>query len=343
MAYLYKKRGFWYVAYRTPQGWKRTSLQTTRRAEARASLPAYCLREEAPAAPPATQLDLRDFAEYYLQHRAQCVSHDSYVAHGEHAIRPFVRFLSDNGVQRLDEVTEHQVRAYLTARLATCSPATVKSNAFDIGQMFRTALCWGFLHSTPMANIKPLKAPDTQKSRALTEAEVDKLLEASRATAIHPLVATGIYAGLRKAELIHLEWADIDWEAGVINVRNKKGPNAFTTKNKQNRRIPIHTRLRPILASIQQPNGLCFVSSRGRPWDDANLLRAFRAVVRASGIDPTQVNLHALRHTFLTLLTSKTHNLPAAQRMAGHSQIQTTMRYVHVFDEVLKNEMAKWV
>jgi hypothetical protein len=158
MAYLYRKRGFWYVAYRTPQGWKRTSLQTTSRAEARAQLPAFCLREDAPApaALPASEFDLLDFADYYLHHRAQCISRASYLVHGERSIRPFIRFLSKADVQRLDQVTEQHVRTYLAARLASCSPATVKTNAFDIAQMFRTALGWGFLRSTPMANIRPL-------------------------------------------------------------------------------------------------------------------------------------------------------------------------------------------
>jgi len=43
------------------------------------------------------------------------------------------------------------------------------------------------------------------------------------------------------------------------------------------------------------------------------------------------------------MLTARTPNLSAAQKQAGHARLTTTMRYVHVDDEVPKNEMAKWV
>ena len=39
--------------------------------------------------------------------------------------------------------------------------------------------------------------------------------------------------------------------------------------------------------------------------------------------------LHALRHTFLTEAGRHTQNVKALQKLAGHSEIETTMRYIH--------------
>ena len=52
--------------------------------------------------------------------------------------------------------------------------------------------------------------------------------------------------------------------------------------------------------------------------------------------------LHALRHTFLTEAGRHTQNVRALQKLAGHSKIQTTMRYVHP-DESDMLEIAKAV
>ncbi len=51
MAYLYRKRGYRYVAYRTPNSRKRESLKTRQRAEAKQALSRFVRREEAGGGP----------------------------------------------------------------------------------------------------------------------------------------------------------------------------------------------------------------------------------------------------------------------------------------------------
>ena len=71
MAYLYRKRGHWYVAYRTPEGWKRKSLKTKKKAEAEQALPRFRRREAVEDAPPDSRTSLSDFCSYYCEHRRQ--------------------------------------------------------------------------------------------------------------------------------------------------------------------------------------------------------------------------------------------------------------------------------
>lgn len=269
MAYVYRKRGYWYVAYRTPSGWRRESLRTKKKRAAEKALPRFQRIEDSEIPTESSRISLADFVAYYLEYRRRRLSEPSFRSQEKYRIPKFVGFLTEAGIRMLDQVAERHVETYVEHLTRSCSPSYVRSTLALLGLMFRTACGWGMLDEDPSRNVRAPQVPDTRKSRALSEDEVETLLAAAEGTLIGPLVATAIYAGLRKAELINLEWKDIDWGAGFIN------------------------------------------------------------------------NIHALRHTFLTMLTSRSSNLPAAQKMAGHARLSTTMRYVHVEDEVLKLEMAR--
>ena len=62
-----------------------------------------------------------------------------------------------------------------------------------------------------------------------------------------------------------------------------------------------------------------------RFWDD----------VRAKA-DICDVRLHDLRHTFASLLVSGGMSLPMIGKLLGHTQVQTTQRYAHLYDDPLR-------
>ena len=66
----------------------------------------------------------------------------------------------------------------------------------------------------------------------------------------------------------------------------------------------------------------------GKPLSVNTLADQHRVIVKTCSFDP-DAGLHALRHTFLTEAGKHTQNVRALQMLAGHSRIQTTMRYIH--------------
>ena len=48
------------------------------------------------------------------------------------------------------------------------------------------------------------------------------------------------------------------------------------------------------------------------------------------------VRIHDLRHSFASILVSAGASLPLIGQMLGHTQVQTTQRYAHLFDEPLR-------
>jgi len=49
------------------------------------------------------------------------------------------------------------------------------------------------------------------------------------------------------------------------------------------------------------------------------------------------VRIHDLRHSFASILVSAGASLPLIGQMLGHTQVQTTQRYAHLFDDPMRD------
>ncbi len=77
-----------------------------------------------------------------------------------------------------------------------------------------------------------------------------------------------------------------------------------------------------------------FITKEGTPLRN-NLLRNFKATVKRAGIDPEGLNIHSLRHTFVTHLIRSGANTKVVQRLSGHRSIAITM---NIYAEVLPED-----
>src|SRR5207302_8242286 len=100
----------------------------------------------------------------------------------------------------------------------------------------------------------------------------------------------------------------------------------------RNRSIPITADMATVLRKLMAQSECEFVFTSLR--DHSNSLSAntlanqHRIIMKTCNFAPDS-GLHTLRHTFLTEAGRHTKNLRALQKLAGHSRIETTMRYVH--------------
>lgn len=162
--------------------------------------------------------------------------------------------------------------------------------------------------------------------------------ERARAVAIY---ATILYAGLRRGELLRLQFTDVDLDAGTIRIVASKG-----TGGGKDRTAYMNRELRMILLRylherrrrrIEGPG--FFASSRtGRPISEAVLRRMHLRVRRAVGIP---FSLHSLRHSFVTMMLAQGIPIHVAQELAGHTKLTTTAGYLRVFDEDKRREIEK--
>lgn len=182
--------------------------------------------------------------------------------------------------------------------------------------------------------------------KAKSFAECGEILRAAQnypwATPFEAAVAVAVigvmlYAGLRRSEVLRLEYRHVDLTEGTLRVERGKG--RWGGKDRVAYVPPDLTTLLRAYVRERQRHGVeaptFFVSPYTcRPLTEFPVRVIVRKVSRASGIPFTP---HALRHSYITQLLRSGVPLPLVQRYAGHESVETTMGYYRVFDEDLKD------
>jgi integrase/recombinase XerC len=137
-------------------------------------------------------------------------------------------------------------------------------------------------------------------------------------------------SGLRRAELLSLDWGDgrLDLNEGLVTV---------TGKGSKTRTIPVGSKARVALAAwlavraqLAAPDEKAlFVGARGRRISASTLAVRLDTWARARGADG-RVHPHMLRHSFASHVLQSSQDLRAVQEMLGHSSISTTQIYTHL-------------
>jgi integrase len=154
------------------------------------------------------------------------------------------------------------------------------------------------------------------------------------------LFLCALRTGLRLGELLALEWDDIDFHGGFLNVRRSRSAGVEgTPKNGKARRVDMSTQLaeelqRLLVARKAQKlaNGWrtlpakVFCASEGGPLDGDNVrTRVFYEVLKKAKGTVRRVRFHDLRHTFASLLIQNGESLVYVKEQLGHSSIQVTV------------------
>ena len=178
----------------------------------------------------------------------------------------------------------------------------------------------------------------------LTEKEAYRLLQKTkRNPRDYAIFATFLHTGIRKSELINLNISDVVFKENLIMVRDGKG--------NKDRAIPINNIVIDAISNYlthRLKNGInpndnsdaLFISQKNNRISKDTIYLMVKEYCVKAGINK-KISPHKLRHTALTHLYQKTHDLRVIQKIAGHSDINTTMIYEHsdvsYLKEVLNN------
>jgi integrase len=182
--------------------------------------------------------------------------------------------------------------------------------------------------ATVKRTVTPTRRPngDLRTREHLTEAEVERLIKATRDDRYSHRDATMILAayrhGLRVSELVDLRWEQVDLRTATLHVRRvKKGtPSTHPILGDELRA------LRRLQREQEPRSPFVFTSERGTPFTTAGFARMLERAGKVAKL-PFKTHPHMLRHACGFALANRGHDTRALQAYLGHRNIQHTVRY----------------
>lgn len=240
--------------------------------------------------------------------------------------------------RKLDEITAEHIAGFVASlQSKEWKVASINSALRALRRVFRLALKWGVIFVMPEIS---LLRGENHRDRVLTPQEEAKYL----AAAIEPLASIAtvlVDTGLRPEECFRLRWEQINFGGeryGSLRVVEGKTKAA-------RRVIPLTKRVRAVMDALwenaKRPDeGWVFPAptKQGHVWHDSIRVQHKKAL-ETSKVQPFVI--YALRHTFLTRLGESGCDVWTLARIAGHSSIKMSERYVHPGSDAVLNAMNR--
>lgn len=249
------------------------------------------------------------------------------------------------GDRRLDFISINEVEAFKSERLKAVKKTTVNIELRTLKSMFNVLKRRGYLQSNPFNHVKQLKIEE-KEILCFQDNEIKTLLNAIKEPVFKNIVLFAFYSGCRISEITNLQWNDIDFQQQVINIRNKEN---FRTKSGKNRQIPLTNSLLQILnplkdtqnnvVQIYNTTGYVFISGKFKTkYSRLTITEKFKEYIRELDL-PEKYHFHCLRHTAISNWVKAGVNINYIKQLAGHSDIKTTEKYIHIRLDDLKSSL----
>jgi integrase len=261
---------------------------------------------------------------------------------------------------RLDRLSSEQVQTFLNRKVEEgLSSKTVTY----IRQVLRTSLEQGLrwnLISRNVVTLVPAPRKERKAIHPLQPHEIGKFLDAVAGRRLEALYVTTLALGLRRGEVLGLQWEDIDFRAGRLQVQRQLqrfGGRLQLVEPKTDRarrvldlpesvvKALMEHQTRQVIERLTagtrwEEHDLVFPTTVGTPLDSRSLLRDFRQVIRTGKLPA--IRFHDLRHSCATMLLVQGVPARVVMEILGHSEIGLTMNtYSHVIPGLRKDAAAR--
>ncbi len=272
------------------------------------------------------------------------------------------------GNKKISKLTRLDIQKFINHISDSKSPKTVRNVYSTLRGIFNYAIELDLISDTPCKNIR---LPKKQKSepKFYNFEEINILLQAldkltGEEFKYKIVIQIALFGGLRKAEILGLNWEDINFENQVIKIQRNRlvavhqGVYEDTPKTEDSERtvsLPaeVFNNLKKLkayqaeqrLSKTYYKNSPAVIRNEiGEPLYPQVLQRWFKRFCDHNNIK--YLGLHSLRHTHASILASMQDlDLASISKRLGHSQISTTLNiYTHLFknkEEEISNNLSK--
>lgn len=234
------------------------------------------------------------------------------------------------------------------------SPGTIKKHIDLVSAILSYAVKMGIIQDNPCsrATLPPL---EQKEKEVYTLEEAQRFLDSLEAAPLRyqAFFTLAIYSGLRRGELLGLEWADLDFEASIITVRRSslytKANGIFTDSTKTRgsyrtlklssavfnvlkRHRANQAKERLLMGDRWTAGDRLFTTSEGKPLHPNAPYKWLERFCGETG--QRFLGIHAFRHLNASLMIGGGADVRTVSARLGHSQASTTLNlYAHSFAE----------
>ncbi len=183
-----------------------------------------------------------------------------------------------------------------------------------------------------LSDVAPVRGQETVRATFSAE-QIRTMLEAANDT-LRLVIRLGLYAGLRRSEILQLRWSNVNYEEQTLVLGN-----GWKTKTGAARALPLHPALE---AELRGRDHGTDAAALVLPWSatpHALTARFTYFLRRRCGI--AHGTIHTLRHTFVTALKRKDVDTGKIMRAAGHKTERVTQGYTHLVVADLKDGIER--
>ena len=280
--------------------------------------------------------ELNEFYRY-LQTEKRYSKHT--LSNYQRDIRGFIAFCEQQDVQGWSAIDSQQVRDYVArVHRQGLAPKSIQRLLSSLRSLFNYLLRHHLIKRNPAQGVSAPRAA-RKLPEVLTPDQLDQLMNIVEddplAIRDHAMMELLYGCGLRLAELVSLNAADIDAPARSLRVTGKgRKQRLLPFGSKAEAALRAWLKQRDRLAAEQEP--ALFVSRRGTRISAASVQQRLKKWALAQGLEQN-LYPHLMRHSFASHLLESSRDLRAVQELLGHANLSTTQIYTHLDFQQLAN------
>ncbi len=236
----------------------------------------------------------------------------------------------------LRDITPMQIQSIM-AGLSGKSNSLQGKVLVAMRNIFKVAQENGLIVRSPVSSMLKPTGKTTQEKETLTVAECLLLLNKVQNIRARTFLLIALHTGMRRGEILGLQWKDIDFKEKVIHVRHNavvsEGETTVSEELKTNaakRDLPLSEELEAWLIQRKKVTHSQYVIAmeNHKPLTKSSYRSMWRLIARE--LPDAHVTAHILRHTYITRLFEAGLDIKEIQYLAGHSTMDMTLKvYTH--------------
>jgi len=302
--------------------------------------PRQPVREQALA--PAAANPLRGYQNVFLERTVTVGLSEQTARIRKRALDSFIIWCDERGLQRPQDITRPILQRYQSHlyhyRKANGGPLSLNTQStllLPLVAFFKWLTRENHILHNPASDLELPRQPRQLPKHLLSVAEVESILnqadiETPSGLRNRAILETLYSTGIRRSELIHLAFYDVDTGRGTLMVRQGKG--------RRDRLLPLGERacawvtryVQEVRSQfiVTQEQGPLFVTDYGETFEKNRLSDMVRQHMRYAGFKSG--GCHAFRHAMATHMLENGADIRYIQAILGHSELSTTQIYTHV-------------